>query len=139
MPINQFGDQYADEQYNGDSTYNGRVNTKQMSREEKGINYFNDVFVTKVLPNYSPNIKDWFESFNSAELEPGEYIIEQDTSQNGVMVFLEAAVPPEDYVRLMNMSYEELSAPFVNSAPDGASTEILSNDDNYTLTFQLTL
>ena len=145
MPVDQHGDQYNDNQYNGDRTLNGRVHTKKQSKEEKGQDWMEDVFVVKVLPIYFPEIKSFSESFNSMEMEPGEYVIESDTNGTGqVIVFCDVACTPVDFSRLEQMSYEQLVAPFQQAAAvlDKFDVEILTNEDNSeapTMTFQVTI
>ncbi len=145
MALDQHGDFYDPKQYNGDSTFNGRVKTNKQSKEEKGQDWMEDVFVAAVLPVYFPEIKDFSESFNSMEMEPGEYVIESDTNETGnIVVFCDVACTPVDFSRLSQMSYDQLEAPFKQAAAvlDKFDVEILTNEDNPevpTMTFQVTI
>ena len=123
----------------------GRINTKKQSKEEKGQDWMEEVFVANVLPVYFPDIKAFSESFNSMEMEPGEYVIDSDTNGAGeVIVFCDVACTPVDFSRLSQLSYKELEAPFKKAAAvlDRFNVEILTNEDNEevpTMTFQVTI
>lgn len=145
MPVDQHGDYYDPNQYNGDATFNGRVKTNKKSKEEVGQDFFEDVFVPKVLPEYCPGL-DFTESFNSMEMEPGEYVIETGSTGDGELtVYCDVCFPPEVYDRIMQQAYEAIEAPLKKAAEsviDGVGVEILSNDDNPeapTITFQITV
>lgn len=145
MPVDQHGDQYNNNEYGGDRSLNGRIHTKKQSKEEKGQDWMEDVFVETVLPIYFPEIKSFSESFNSMEMDPGEYTMDSDTNESGeVIVFCDVACTPVDFSRLSQLSYEELIAPFHKAAVslDRFDTEILTNEDNPevpTMTFQITI
>jgi len=133
MPTNNFGDEYEEDQYNGDSTYNGRVETNQMSLEEEGKTFMEDVVVNQLLPTYFPEVKSFMESFNSSSMEVGEYVIdaEPDGHNGAIDVSCEVACNPDTYARLMQLDYNKLEAPLKKVCDEkGYGCQIMTNDDD---------
>lgn len=117
----------------------------KQSKIETGINFFEEVFVPDVLPEYCSGL-DFTQSFNSMEMKPGEYVIDTGTAGDGnITVHCEACFPPEVYDRIMQQAYEAIEAPLKKAAKmtiDRVSTDVLSNTDDSeasTITFQITV
>lgn len=141
MPTNKYGDNYEENQYNGDASYGGRVKTNKQSSIEAGQAWMEDMFVNEVLPTLFPELQSPTESF-STRLEQGEYKIDSDTDSEGYSTIMcEVAVSPERYAQMEQNGWQELLNEF-SKAAQSFESNVYSNDDNPgvpTITFEITV
>lgn len=140
MPKNAYGDKYSINDYNGDPSYGGRINTKKEKAEKKGEAWMEN-FADGILPSIFPEITNYQETFSSPS-EIGEYRIDRDKNENGrSTIMCEVAVLPERYAQLEHSGWEELLNEFSKIAVDFESNIYSNNDDPElpTITFEITV
>jgi hypothetical protein len=111
------------------------------TKVERGEDWLESVFIPKVLPEYAEGS---FTQEFGGQLNPGEYIIDHDTDGAGdVICFITVAFTKDKYEELkseLETSYDSFIKPFKKQTDKKLYyPEILSNDDDMTLTFEITI
>lgn len=111
------------------------------TKVDRGEMWLDTVFLDTVMPKYVPG--ELRQSF-STNLKPGQYTIDHDKDGAGnTICFLTVACTEEQYSDLMGKlkaSYDDFAAPFKRAAAaKNYGSSILSNDEDMTLTFEITV
>lgn len=140
MPKNAYNDEYEEDQYNGDPSYNGRINTNKQKAEERMEEWLEGTFVEDIMPQMIPDV-NFTESFSDIS-EIGEYKIDSDNDSHGYSSkFVEVGVSPEFFSYVENNGWDNFIKPFEEAASkEGFESNVYSRTDGNisTILFSIT-